>query len=184
MNELNLLPYDMRKGKQGPLSTNQIIAVVAAAVLVIGSAIAVPIVKVKSLENKEDRLHEYVDRNKSILDENTQLQKQIDDIKSYIADVDSIKKSRTLTAGVVRNIEKNIPSQVVLTSLSYADGTIQVSAASSDYEAICVFSANLQTSDDFTGSIINSITKGTDAGYTTSITISLGGGAADEGTKQ
>jgi len=183
MSELNLLPYDMRRGKHGLLSTNQIIAIISAAVLVIGSAIVVPFVKVKSLEKKEERLQEYVDRNKSILDENTSLQKQIDEIKSYVADVDSIKNSRTLSAGIIRNIENHIPSQVVLTSLSYADGTIQISANSSDYNAICAFSANLQTSDDFTGSIINSITKGTDSGYTTSITISFGGGEAVEGTE-
>lgn len=183
MNELNLLPYDMRRGKQGSLKTNQIIAVGIAAILVIGSAAAVPIVKVKSLEKDEKRLQEYVNRNSGILEENAKLQKQIDDIDSYVKAVDSIKNAITPSSGTIRNIEKYIPSQVLLTSLSYVDGTIQIAATSSDYNAICAFSANLQTSEDFTGSVINSITKGTDTGYTTSITISFGGGETVEGTQ-
>lgn len=181
MSELNLLPYDMRVRKNGQLGTKQIIAVAIAATVIVGSAIAVPVIKVRSLEKKGAMLQEYVNRNVSVLEENENLKKQIDDIESYVSAVDSTKNSRTLAAGIVRNIEKYIPGQVVLTSLSYTNGTIQISANSSDYNAICEFSANLQTSDDFTGSVINSITKGTDTGYTTSITISFeGGGTADE----
>jgi Tfp pilus assembly protein PilN len=183
MSELNLLPYDMRRGKQGPLNTNQIIAVGIAAVLVIGSAIAVPIVRVISLEKKEARLQEYVKRNSGILDENAKLQKQIDDINTYVAAVDSIRDARILSEGTIRNIEQYIPQQVVLTSLNYLGGTIQIAATSSDYNAICAFSANLQTAKEFSGSVINSITKGTETGYTTNITISFGGGETVEGTQ-
>ncbi len=180
MSELNLLPNDMRRGKQGPLNTTQIFVAGLAAVMIIGGAIAIPIVRVKSLGRQESKLQEYVKKNSSILTENTELENKINNIKGYVATADSIRDSRNLATGIIRSIEKHIPSQVVLTNLSYVKGTIQINATSSDYNAICAFSANLQTSDEFSSSVINSITSGNDKGYSTSITISFGGGEAVE----
>ena len=185
MSELNLLPYELRRGKQSSLNPKQLIATGLAAVLIIGAAVAVPIIRVNSLKKEKDDLQEYVNRNSGILTENTELQAKIDNIAKYVSMADSVRDSRTLAAGIIRNIEKYIPSQVVLSNLSYADGIIQISATSSDYNAICTFAANLQTSEDFAGSMINTITTTNESStsYSTSITISFGGGETVEGTQ-
>jgi len=59
-----------------------------------------------------------------------------------------IKKAVKVTPKI-KNFEKYIPKDVVLTNLTYSKGIINIAGTSTNYNSITAFAANLQMSKEY-----------------------------------
>jgi Tfp pilus assembly protein PilN len=177
MKEINLIPYHI---KQTRLKRNNLIKMsvgvtLVAIFLIIGACY--PYVKIKKLNNKAIELKAQIEKENISKNENTKLKTEITPLKDYIDKVDSIQKNKIAVYPGLKNIEKYLPTDVIIKSLNYSNGTINISATCKQYHSIDELLANFQESKEYRKSSVSNISSINDAninnqgGYTFTLNI-------------
>jgi Tfp pilus assembly protein PilN len=167
MHELNLIPDYIKQKRE----LKEIIAKGAAVTLLVVAILAtiasVPYVKLKKLNAKELTLQASIQSAKTIIIENEKLKKEAASYKEYIDMIEKIQKTNVSVFPIFKNLEKYMPQDVVITSLSFNEGSINITAACKVFNSINEFAANLQESKEFTNSTVTSITRDEKTGENT-----------------
>ena len=144
MSELNLIPYELRNKNQKSSANRDLalISILVLAVMVFG--ILALRFQFNILKSKDSALKAEIKKSEVILNERDNLVQSISRINKYISKVDEITKQKVMVTPRVREIEKDIPSDVKLTMLSYNADGISLSASSGNYNSLCIFCANLE----------------------------------------
>ena len=172
MSELNLIPYELRNKKQKSIANRNLvfISILVLAVLVLG--ILALKFELNILKDKDANLKAEIKKSQVILQQRDNLVQSISRINKYIGKVDEITKQKVMVTPRIREIEKDIPSDVKLTALAYTPDGINLSATSNNYNSLCIFCANLETDENYKGAMIQNIIKSDTSGYQCNITIS------------
>lgn len=175
MSELNLVPYEIKKnGKPllGPSlnsGSKKYLTIGLIALVIVG--IVIPIFRLESLRIKETSMKNEIKNGQKVLNESQKLANYIQNCKNHIATVQDISKVDHIVVQTIRKLEKHIVGDVILKSLDYAEGSIEIKAKARDYNSICIFAANVQESDEFKSARISTINIQQDGSYECSISI-------------
>jgi Tfp pilus assembly protein PilN len=137
-----------------------------------------PNISLNRLKFKENNLNNQVVSFNNTRSENEKLKGEIASIKNYIDRVDTLKKQKVSVYSGIKGIEQHIPSEINVNSLSYANGVINISGKTKNYDSISAFSANLKMSKMYSVADVSSINFNNQTmEYTFSLTISNTGGS-------
>lgn len=157
MSELNLIPYELRQKHRSSFkkinSPVLIISIIAILILTIG----LPLLNIQRLSLEQNKLNEEIKRGEEVLKESDKLKSDIVNFKKHIALVESIKELKSTSVNKIRGLEKYIVNDVIFESLTYGEGKIIVGARSTNYNAICVFIANIQETSEYKNAEISQI---------------------------
>lgn len=133
--------------------------VVALVVVLLGVAAYMPYYNLKKLTDREAELKASIDNAQSIRTENEKLKKEAGTYRDHVALIEKIQKSKTNVYPIFKNLEKYMPQDVVIATLSYNAGTVNINANSKFYDSIDEFLANLHESKEFVKSSVTTIKK-------------------------
>jgi Tfp pilus assembly protein PilN len=167
MSELNLIPDHIKQKRRmmEALAKSGIIALFVIFLLAVGAYI--PYAKLRSLSAKEITLQASLEDTKPVIAENERLKKETASYKEYIDMIGKIQKSNVSIFPIFKNIERYIPQDVIITSFSLNEASINISAIAKEYNSINEFAANLQESKEFTNSTVSSIARDEKTGENT-----------------
>lgn len=157
MYELNLLPYQIKQKRQKHLKNRQYIVYAVIALCLLSSALYIPHMIEWSLNAKELKLKEQIEKNSKILAENKSINQETEELKSYIEKVKDMTSRKVIAGDRIRNLEKYVPSDVILENLNYTKGTITINGNAQNYNSISEFVASLQTTDNYRDARITNI---------------------------
>lgn len=157
MSELNLIPYELKTKRKNTLKLKNYIAFVIIIIAIFFVIIYIPNLYLNKLTSEENSLTVKIASNSKVISENTKILAEIKSYDSYIKEVDVLKKQKVNFTDKIRNFQKYIPLDVVLTSINYSKGTITLGGASSNYQSISIFAANLQMSKEYPSARIANI---------------------------
>jgi Tfp pilus assembly protein PilN len=159
MRELNIIPDHIKQKRELRDTLVKSGASVLLVVFLLTAVAAVSYVRLKKLNAKVLTLQASIEAAKPIIIENEKLRKESASYKEYIEMVEKIQKSSVSAFPIFKNLEKYMPKDVVITSFSLSNGSININAFAKEYNSINEFAANLQESKEFTNSSVNSIAK-------------------------
>jgi Tfp pilus assembly protein PilN len=160
MSELNLIPYHIKQKRMVKLALFQGVLVVVLVLAVLGTAAYLPYAKLRKLQTEEANLKLTVEKDRVIRVENERLKTETASLKNFVDKVEMLQASKASVYPVLKNLEKYIPSEIVITSLNYGNGTINVNATcNKEYNYINELLANLQESKEFSSSQVINITR-------------------------
>lgn len=146
MNELNLIPYNLREEKEKKIRFKNIICMTFSVIVFIILSAVVPRIYINQLKKQEINLNNQLKLGASILEENKRLQSEISNIKVYTDKVDLLTKQKTVVVSRIQYIQGLVPSDVNFQSLTYSKDNVSINANAVNYNSINEFVANLQTS--------------------------------------
>ncbi|MCM0650757.1 PilN domain-containing protein [Clostridium swellfunianum] len=172
MRELNLIPNHIKQKRE---KDAMLLKTVGGALLILSllAAIAiVPYAKLNELNKREADLKGSLEKSKLIIIDNEKLRKEVTSYKQYADLVEKTQKSNSAIYPVIKSLEKHMPQDIVINTLDYKSGSINISAAAKVYNSINEFAANLQESKEFTNSLVANIIKDEQKGiYTFTLVI-------------
>lgn len=174
MKELNLIPYNIRQKKEKELRLRNNTAIGIIALCILFLCVYIPKLSLAKLYGKANELQQQVNANSKVLEDNKKLTSEINDINTYINNIDSITKKRILASERIRDLQQYTPKEVVVKSITYTKNSININGTSSVYNPIAEFAANLQNSKKMSKVNIVSITYGAgiNQGYSFEIDLS------------
>jgi Tfp pilus assembly protein PilN len=157
MKELNLIPYKIKEVKMKRDRYESYFIYLLFLIVVLIAAVVIPATNLSNLKQQEVSLQGQVQKTQVSVGENTKIQKQLTDLKSYADKVDYLTKSKVSTTDRFDALEQNVPKDVVFTSLKYTQTGFDVEATASYYNSICEMAAQLETSKNYTNSEVDKI---------------------------
>lgn len=149
MSELNLIPYELKTKRGNVFKLRNYISIGIIILAVFFVIVYIPNLYLNKLISQEDLLTAKITSNSKVFNESTKLLANIQNYNSYIKEVDALKKQRVNITDKIKNFQKYIPLDVVLTSIDYSKGAITLIGTTSNYPAISIFVANLQMSEEY-----------------------------------
>jgi len=157
MQELNLIPYSIKERKTKRDRYQSYFIYLLLLIVILAAGVIIPATNLVSLEQQQVLLQKQVQKSQVAVSENAMIKKQLTDLKGYTDKVDYLTKSKVSTTDRFGALGKNVPTDVVFTSLKYTQTGIDVSATASYYNSICEMGAQLETSKNYTKSEIDKI---------------------------
>jgi Tfp pilus assembly protein PilN len=167
MRELNLIPDHIKQKREIQDTLVKAGAIGLLVVVLLAVVAVVPYAKLKKLDAKELALKASIENAKPVITENAKLKKETASYKEHIAMIEKIQKSNVSVFPIFKNLEKYMPKDVIITSLSFNEDSINISASAKDYNSINEFAANLQESKEFISSSVSSIARDEKTGENT-----------------
>lgn len=158
MAELNLIPYELKRGRGPGLSGKNLTITIIITALVLAVMIAYPLYSLFSLQAKEKELKAEIQRGEAVLKESDKLKKDIDSYSQYIKMVTGLTTLKTDSNKTIRGLEKYIVGDVVLNNLTYGNGIMTIGAKAKDRASIEIFVANIEEQKEYKGARISSMT--------------------------
>ncbi|MFL0246457.1 PilN domain-containing protein [Candidatus Clostridium stratigraminis] len=159
MRELNLIPNTIKEKRIQRKTFIKISFMAIIIVLLLAAGVVLLNINLNSLNAKEADLNAQVNAAKSVVTENTKLRNETSSYKEYIDLLSKIQKEKTPVYPVLMSLIKYMPKDIVISSLVYNAGTINISATAKNYNSINEFEANLQESKEFSNSSVTNITR-------------------------
>ena len=178
MSELNLIPYELKAKRIKKLKTTNYISLGIIVCAILFTIVYLPKLYLNKLKSDEVDLSTKISSNSKIVLESKKLLLDIENYNLRNNEVESLTKQTIKVTNKIKNFEKYIPSNVSLTGITYLKGTITLIGASTNYNSISAFAANLQMSTEYPTAKIQNINNSgnqTDInvkGYTFTIVIS------------
>ncbi|WP_238907173.1 pilus assembly protein PilM [Clostridium sp. YIM B02506] len=159
--ELNLLPYNLKLNDlRGKKKAVYVASIIFTLVVFLGG---IGYLKGKEmyLNSSKDKLINKINSNQENVDKLNTLENDISLYNSHIEKVKVLNEQKDKkTDDLIRDIQKLIPGEVTVSSFSITGSNISISGASSNYDKISEFWANVREDARFKDSHIASITKG------------------------
>jgi len=173
MSELNLIPYELKAKRNKTIKLKNYISIAIIILAILFVILYIPNLYLGKLNSEENSLTVKINSNSKVFQENTKLLGEIESYNSFIKQVDTLKKQRVSASDKIKNLQKYIPSDLVLTKIDYSKGTISLDGTTPDYLSISIFAANLQMSKEYPLSRIVKI-NGDDSQSTNNTSVVLG----------
>ncbi len=152
MIKINLLPF--RAARKRENIKRQISIYVLAVILtvtVIGYLFYNSSKDLSSLQNKESQLKKELDSYQKELDEIKDLEKKIQQVRTKLDVIDTLKKGKTGPVLLLADIAAAVPrDKLWLTSLSEKGGTLTMAGTAMDNETVALFMKNLEETEQIT----------------------------------
>jgi Tfp pilus assembly protein PilN len=172
MSELNLIPHHIKQSRLKKAKLTQLILAILLFIAVLTSVVVYQYVRLNKLRTEEAVLKVQMDKSGNEKVQNEVLKKEAAALKGFIDKVDSIKDNETKSYAVIKNLEKYLPQDIVIKNLNFAAGSLSATAVSKNYNSINELLANLQESEEYSGSSIADISFNSEAGeYSFSLNI-------------
>ncbi|MDF2502997.1 PilN domain-containing protein [Clostridium sp.] len=176
MKELNLIPYELKKKRDKEISLYKVILYGIIAIFIVFVILYVPNFILNHYKSEEAQLKWRVDLSSSVNAEKGSLTDEINSYRTYTEKINGISKGKVLISDKIRGIQKLIPGDLTIVTLTYNDKVITINGTTNNYNSISEFAANLQLTDNYKNSRINSITdsignQGSSSGYNFTIVI-------------
>lgn len=149
MSELNLLPYELKAKRSKELKRNTYISYIVIVFAILFTSVYIPKLYVIKLEKDTEKYSNYISGNSKIMIKNKKLIGGIENYKIYNDKVDFITKQKVDVTDKIRNLQKYISKDIILTNLTYSKGVITINGATLNYNSISAFAANLQMSKEY-----------------------------------
>lgn len=162
MSELNLIPYELKAKRANVLRVRKYISYAIIIFSVFVFIVFIPKGYLMVLKANEVKIDQKIANNSKLILENKKLLSDMKNYKMYNDKVDLITKQKINVTAKIKNLSKYIPKDVYLSNINLSKGTINLTGATSNYNSISIFTANLQTSKEYKNSRIQNIT-GSDA---------------------
>lgn len=149
MSELNLIPYELKAKRIKKLRNTNYISSGIIVLAILFAIVYVPKLYLNKLNADEVELNTLISKNSKIVLENKKI---LLDIKNYNLrndEVESLTKQSIKVTNKIKDFEKYIPSDISLTGITYSKGIITLMGASTNYNSISAFAANLQMSTEY-----------------------------------
>ncbi|AJA47558.1 Tfp pilus assembly protein PilN [Clostridium pasteurianum DSM 525 = ATCC 6013] len=159
MRELNLIPYELKKKRDKEISIYKAAFYGIIAVFIIFIVLYIPKLVLNHYIAEKDQLKLTIDANNNINKEQGNLLSEINSYKTYTEKINSIEKVKVLISDKISGIQKLVPKDLTITTLNYNNKIITINGTTNNYNSISEFAANLQLSDNYKNSRINSITS-------------------------
>jgi type IV pilus assembly protein PilN len=159
MKELNLIPYELKKKRDKETSAYRAILYGIIAIFIILVMLYIPNIVLNYYISERNQLKLTIDDNNSVSNEKGNLISEINSYKIYTEKIDSIKKGKILLSDKIRGIQKFVPKDLTIKTLTYNNEVITIDGTTNNYNSISEFVANLQLTDDYKNARINSITN-------------------------
>jgi type IV pilus assembly protein PilN len=149
INDINLIPKSNKKASRATILINTAVYLCFAIVIAF-LGYYIPVLHRSQIENqiaqKEYDLQQYADTETTFND----LTKTIHEIQNKITYFDSLKSSLKMSQ-IFNDLEKNIPRDVIITSLSLNEGTLAVNGVSPSYKEIAQYMVKIRGLDYVNG---------------------------------
>lgn len=157
MSELNLIPYELKAKRANVLKFRKYIsyAIIVAAIFVF--IVFIPKGYLMLLNSRENAITQEISDNSKTILENKKLISDMENYKMYNDKVDLITKQKVNVKDKIQNLSKYIPKDVYLSNINLANGNINLTGVTSNYDSISIFTANLQMSQEYKNAKINNI---------------------------
>jgi Tfp pilus assembly protein PilN len=178
MSELNLIPYELKIKRVKRIKKINYISSGIIVLAILFAIVYIPKLYLNKLISNELDLEAKISTNTKIVKENQKLLSNIKSFNLYNKEVDLLTTQKEKVTYKIKNLEKYIPVDVSLTTITYSKGIIMISGASTNYNSISAFAANLQMSKEYPLAKINNINNSDNKtsikakGYTFNIAIS------------
>ena len=149
MSELNLIPNELKTKRENAIKLKNYTAIGIIIFAVFFAIIYIPHIYLNKLISQEDLLTAKITSNSKVLVENTKILAEIKNYDSYIKDIDNLKKQRVNITGKIKNLQKYIPLDIILTNIDYSNSGLSLNGISTNYPSISTFAANLQMSKEY-----------------------------------
>lgn len=159
MSELNLIPYELKAKRANVLRARKYISYAIIIFSVFVFIVFIPKGYLAILQSKEVKINQKISNNSKLITENKKLLADMKNYKMYNDKVDLITKQKINVTGKIKNLSKYIPKDVYLSNINLTKGTINLTGATSNYNSISIFTANLQMSKEYKNSKIQNITS-------------------------
>lgn len=175
--ELNVLPYSMRDKKYSSKISQiaAIITLIVLAVMILGYAGAK--YALAAVNNKQQNLKAQEDNYNKIILADAKLQNQYSQLNNFITFYQKLQKQNVSVSDTIHELEKSMPQDVTYKSISYDKNQIVISANAEKYNSACEQIANLELTDQFKNTKMQSINYNSGSkSYDFNIQITLSGG--------
>lgn len=168
MRELNLIPYELKEKRDKEISGYKAAFYGIIAIFIIVIMIYIPKLVLNHYISEKNQLKLTVDSNNNINKEQGSLLNAINSYKTYTEKINSIEKEKVLLSDKISGIQKFVPKDLTIKTLNYNNKIITINGSTNNYNSISEFAANLQLSDNYKNSRINSITSSSGEGGSSS----------------
>lgn len=158
MTELNLIPYELRRKREKKLMVRRYVSMGIIIIAVLLVIVYIPNLYLSKIISKEKLLTARIASNSKIFSENAEIIDKINKYEVYMKDVDIIKKQKVRVISKIKDLQKYIPLDVILTNIDYSTGILTLNGNCLSYNSISVFVANLQMSEEYSPAKIVNIT--------------------------
>lgn len=162
MRELNLVPYQIREKKAMELYIRNQIALGVIILCILFICVYLPKQGLNKLKNIEVNLISQIVANKNVEEESKNINKQVSNVNNYTEKIIMLTNNKIFVSKRISLLQKYIPKEVTLKTLSYNKGNLILTGASGKYNSISEFAANLQASKEFKSVELTSINNGAD----------------------
>lgn len=149
MSELNLLPYELKAKRLKELKKNTYISYIVVVFAILFAIVYIPKLYVLKLERDTEKYSNYISGDSKIMIKNKKLLGDIENYKIYNDKVDFLTKQKVDVTDKIKNLQKYISKDIILTNLTYSKGVITINGITSNYNSISAFAANLQMSEEY-----------------------------------
>lgn len=158
MSELNLIPYELKAKRANILRIRKYISYAIIIFSVFVFIVFIPKGYLALIKAKEVKINEKISNNSKLILEDKKLLSDMKNYKMYNDKVDLITKQKVNVTDKIKNLSKYIPKDVYLSNINLSKGTINLTGATSNYNSVSIFTANLQMSKEYKNSKIQNIT--------------------------
>lgn len=159
MRELNLIPYEIKEKRDKEISVYKAGLYGIIAVCIIFVMLYIPNLILNYYKSEGNQLKLKIDANSSVSAEKGNLTDEINSYRTYTEKINNISKGKILFNDKLRGIQKLIPSDLTIVTLTYNSKVITINGTTNNYNSISEFAANLQLTGNYKNSRINSITS-------------------------
>ena len=156
---LNLLPDTMKKTKANLVFFKKVKIVAAIMFLLIVASSSLIYGYLLKLQQKDTALDAVIASNAEVQRQNNLLNAEKNSFEGYINKVKLLTENKQILSKKVRGLEKYIPADVSLEAVIYSGGNYTISAKATNYNAVSVCGANLQTSEEYYDTRIKNVTS-------------------------
>jgi Tfp pilus assembly protein PilN len=159
MNQLNLIPSHVKQKKIRRLTIIHWAITIVLITAALGVGAYLPQLWLKNLQREEAHLLESTAREQIAKVENEKLKGELALLKGFTDIVDVIKNDKTQVEPLIRRLQVHFPADVVLSNMSYSNGSINITASAGEYASVYELLANLQESAEYKNSTVSSLTN-------------------------
>lgn len=157
MKELNLIPYKIKEVKMKRDRYESYFIYILFLIVILIAGVVIPTTNLSNLAQQHVLLQSQVQKAQVAVSENVTIQKQLTDLKGYTDKVDYLTKSKVSTTDRFDALGKNVPTDVIFTSLKYTQTGIDITATANYYNSICEMGAQLEASKNYKKSHVDKI---------------------------
>lgn len=158
MEELNLLPFALKRKQMGSRKKRKYFLIGLSVVSVLILAFLIPVLLYISAGNKNNAAQEKLNETMALNIKNKQIEASINVDKLYLKSVDMLTKEKYFTKDNISLFQSFMTKDAYIKSFAYNRLGVQISGSAKNYSSPSEFAANMQLSGKFAEVRLSNVT--------------------------